>query len=148
LLQVFTKNPAIIQSTIKKIGKRLQQKIQSGAIRPNEIAKEAEELMKEFAGNADMVGMMDSFKSAFGFEDMDIARAAGKEGSARLNIVKERLRKKMEEKKAATATPVSSTSAGGNTVVSPSEAEAIAAAFASNKKIDMKAKNQKQQTKK
>jgi hypothetical protein len=149
LLQVFTKNPAIIQSTIKKIGKRLQQKIQSGAIRPNEIAKEAEELMKEFAGNADMVGMMDSFKSAFGFEDMDIARAAGKEGSARLNIVKERLRKKMEEKKAATAAaPVSSTSAGGNTVVSPSEAEAIAAAFASNKKIDMKAKNQKQQTKK
>lgn len=144
LLQVFTKNPAIIQSTIKKIGKRLQQKIQSGAIRPNEIAKEAEELMKEFAGNADMVGMMDSFKSAFGFEDMDIARAAGKEGSARLNIVKERLRKKMEEKKAATAAaPVSNTSAGGNTVVSPSEAEAIAAAFASNKKIDAKTKNQR-----
>jgi len=143
LLQVFTKNPAIIQSTIKKIGKRLQQKIQSGAIRPQEIAKEAEELMKEFAGNADMVGMMDSFKSAFGFEDMDIARAAGKEGSARLNIVKERLRKKMEEKKAATSVPVSSTSAGGNTVVSPSEAEAIAAAFASNKKIDAKAKNQR-----
>jgi hypothetical protein len=148
LLQVFTKNPAIIQSTIKKIGKRLQQKIQSGAIRPNEIAKEAEELMKEFAGNADMVGMMDSFKSAFGFEDMDIARAAGKEGSARLNIVKERLRKKMEEKKAATATPVSSTSAGGNTVVSSSEAEAIAAAFASNKKIDEKQTKAKNQRKK
>ena len=148
LLQVFTKNPAIIQSTIKKIGKRLQQKIQSGAIRPNEIAKEAEELMKEFAGNADMVGMMDSFKSAFGFEDMDIARAAGKEGSARLNIVKERLRKKMEEKKAATATPVSSTSAGGNTVVSPSEAEAIVAAFASNKKIDEKQTKTKNQRKK
>jgi len=148
LLQVFTKNPAIIQSTIKKIGKRLQQKIQSGAIRPNEIAKEAEELMKEFAGNADMVGMMDSFKSAFGFEDMDIARAAGKEGSARLNIVKERLRKKMEEKKAAASTSnSSSSSSSGNTVVTPSEAEAIAAAFASNKRIDAKAKNQKQQKK-
>ena len=145
LLQVFTKNPAIIQSTIKKIGKRLQQKIQSGAIRPNEIAKEAEELMKEFAGNADMVGMMDSFKTAFGFEDMDIAKAAGKEGSARLNIVKERLRKKMEEKKAAAASSSnsSSSSASGNTVVTPSEAEAIAAAFASNKKIDAKAKNQR-----
>jgi hypothetical protein len=148
LLQVFTKNPAIIQSTIKKIGKRLQQKIQSGAIRPNEIAKEAEELMKEFAGNADMVGMMDSFKTAFGFEDMDIAKAAGKEGSARLNIVKERLRKKMEEKKAAAATSnSSSSSSSGNTVVTPSEAEAIAAAFASNKKIDAKVKNQKQQKK-
>jgi hypothetical protein len=145
LLQVFTKNPAIIQSTIKKIGKRLQQKIQSGAIRPNEIAKEAEELMKEFAGNADMVGMMDSFKTAFGFEDMDIAKAAGKEGSARLNIVKERLRKKMEEKKAAAASTSNSnsSSSSGNTVVTPSEAEAIAAAFASNKKIDAKAKNQR-----
>jgi hypothetical protein len=144
LLQVMTKNPGILQSTIKKIGKRLQQKIQSGAIRPNEIAKEAEELMKEFAGNADMVGMMDSFKTAFGFEDMDIAKAAGKEGSARLNIVKERLRKKMEEKKAAAAsTSNSSSSSSGNTVVSPSEAEAIAAAFASNKKIDAKAKNQR-----
>jgi hypothetical protein len=110
--------------------------------------------MKEFAGNADMVGMMDSFKTAFGFEDMDIARAAGKEGSARLNIVKERLRKKMEEKKAAATASTSnssSSSSSGNTVVSPSEAEAIAAAFASNKKIDekqIKAKNQKQQTKK
>ena len=151
LLQVFTKNPAIIQSTIKKIGKRLQQKIQSGAIRPQEIAKEAEELMKEFAGNADMVGMMDSFKTAFGFEDMDIARAAGKEGSARLNIVKERLRKKMEEKKAsatATSIPVSNTSAGGNTVVTPSEAAAIEAAFASNKKIDEKQTKAKNQRKK
>ena len=139
LLQVFTKNPAIIQSTIKKIGKRLQQKIQSGAIRPQEIAKEAE----------DMVGMMDSFKTAFGFEDMDIARAAGKEGSARLNIVKERLRKKMEEKKAsATSIPVSNTSAGGNTVVTPSEAAAIEAAFASNKKIDEKQTKAKNQRKK
>jgi len=100
LIQMFTKNPAAIQNTIKKIGKRLQQKIQSGAIRPQEIAKEAEELMKEFAGNSEFVDMMGSFKSAFGFEDMDTARAAGKEGSARLSLVKERLRKKLEARKA------------------------------------------------
>jgi len=101
LIQLFTKNPDAIQSMVKKIGKRLQQKIQSGAIRPQEIAKEAEELMKEFAGNADLVGMMESLKSTFGFEDMDVAKAAGKEGSARLSLVKERLRKKLEAKKAA-----------------------------------------------
>jgi len=100
LIQMFTKNPAAIQNTIKKIGKRLQQKIQSGAIRPQEIAKEAEELMKEFAGNSEFVDMMGSFKSAFGFEDMDTARAAGQEGSARLSLVKERLRKKLEARKA------------------------------------------------
>ena len=101
LVQLFTKNPAAIQDMVKKIGKRLQQKIQSGAIRPQEIAKEAEELMKEFAGNTDMVSMMESLKSTFGFEDMDMAKAAGKEGSARLSLVKERLRKKLEAKKAA-----------------------------------------------
>ena len=140
LIQVFSKNPAIIQTTIKKIGKRLQAKIQSGAIRPAEIAKEAEELMKEFAGNADMVGMMDSFKSAFGFEDMDIARAAGKEGSARLNIVKERLRKKMEAKKNGATTPVvapTTSTTAGNTVIYDNEAEEavnLADIFASPKK--------------
>jgi len=103
LLQVMTKNPGILQSTIKKIGKRLQQKIQSGSIRPQEIAKEAEELMKEFSENTEFVGMMDSFKSAFGFEDMDVARKTGNEGSARLSLVKERLRKKLAAKEAAAA---------------------------------------------
>ena len=99
LVQIFTKNPEKIQGMIKRIGKRLQQKVQSGAIRPQEIAAEAEELMKEFAGNADMVSMMESLKSAFGFEDMDMARAAGRDGSARLSAVRERLRKKLEAKK-------------------------------------------------
>ena len=101
LLQVMTKNPGILQTTIKKIGKRLQQKIQSGSIRPQEIAKEAEELMKEFSENTEFVGMMDTFKSAFGFEDMETARKTGNEGSARLSLVKERLRKKLAAKEAA-----------------------------------------------
>ena len=99
LFQIFTKNPEMIQTMIKRIGKRLQAKVQSGAIRPQEIAAEAEELMKEFAGNTDLVSMMESLKSAFGFEDMDTARAAGREGSARLSAVRERLKKKLEAKK-------------------------------------------------
>ena len=99
LVQLFTKNPDKIQGMIKRIGKRLQQKVQSGAIRPQEIAAEAEELMKEFAGNADLVGMMESLKGAFGFEDMDMARQAGREGSARLSAVRERLKKKLDAKK-------------------------------------------------
>ena len=103
LVQMFTKNPEAIQTMVKKIGKRLQAKIQSGAIRPQEIAAEAEELMKEFAGNTDLVGMMESLKSAFGFEDMDTAKAAGREGSARLSAVRERLKKKLEAKKNAQA---------------------------------------------
>jgi len=99
LFSTFTKNPALLQKTIAKIGKRLQQKIQSGAIRPQEIAREAEELMKEFSENDSFVEMMDGIKKAFGFEDMGLARKAGKEGSARLHMARERLRKKLEKKK-------------------------------------------------
>ena len=98
LFKVFSNNPDIIQKTIQKIGKRLQEKILSGAIKPQEIAREAEELMKEFSDNSGFVDMMEGIKKSFGFEDMDIARKAGKEGSARLSIVKERLRKKMAQK--------------------------------------------------
>jgi hypothetical protein len=99
LFATLSNNPDVIQKTIKKIGNRLQQKIISGAIRPQEIAREAEELMKEFASNTSFVDMLSGIKSSFGFEDMDLARAAGKEGSARLSIARERLRKKMEQKK-------------------------------------------------
>jgi hypothetical protein len=97
LFSTFTKNPGVLQRTIAKIGKRLQQKIVSGAIRPQEIAREAEELMKEFSGNSSFVEMMEGLKSAFGMEDMDTARAAGRESSARLSIVRERLRRKLEK---------------------------------------------------
>jgi hypothetical protein len=108
LFSVFGNNPAIIQNTIQKIGKRLQQKIASGAIRPQEIAREAEELMKEFANNTSFVDMLSGLKGAFGFEDMDLARQAGKEGSARLSIARERLRKKLDKKKQAQAQTPSS----------------------------------------
>lgn len=99
LISTFSNNPGIIQKTIAKIGKRLQQKVQSGAISPHEIAREAEELMKEFSSNSSFVDMMGGIKSAFGMEDMDIARKAGKEGSARLATARDRLRKKLEKKR-------------------------------------------------
>lgn len=100
LFQVFGSNPGNIQKIVQRIGKRLQQKITSGAIRPQEIAREAEELMKEFAENSSFVDMMDGIKNAFGFQDMDLAKAAGRESSARLSMVKERLKKKASEKEA------------------------------------------------
>ena len=103
LFSTFTNNPGVIQQLIGKIGKRLQQKVMSGAINPQEIAREAEELMKEFSENTSFVDMMGGIKSAFGFEDMEMARKAGKEGSARLATARDRLRKKLEKKKAAAA---------------------------------------------
>ena len=98
LISTFSDNPGIIQKTIARIGNRLQKLVQSGSIRPNDIAREAEELMKEFAENSSFVDMMQGIKSAFGMEDMDVARAAGREGSARLSMARDRLRKKLEKK--------------------------------------------------
>jgi hypothetical protein len=99
LFNVFGNNPDVIQKTVQKIGKRLQQKFLSGAIRPQEIAREAEEMMKEFASNTNFVEMLSGLKSAFGFEDLDLARQAGKDGSARLSLARDRLRKKLEKRK-------------------------------------------------
>lgn len=101
LISTFSDNPGIIQKTIGKIGNRLQKKVQSGAINPHEIAREAEELMKEFAGNSSFVDVLSGIKSAFGFEDMETARSVGREGSARLAMARDRLRKKLEKKKQA-----------------------------------------------
>lgn len=100
ITQLYTKNPEIIQNLIKRVAKRIQDKIQRGEIRPDQIAVEAEEMMKEFTGNGAFMEMMSSFKDTFGMADPDIARAAGRDGDARRNLVKERLRKKMDAKKA------------------------------------------------
>jgi hypothetical protein len=100
LTDIYTKKPEILQKAIQRIGNRLQEKVRKGEIRPEQIAAEAEELIKEFSGNGAFVEMMESFRSVFGMEDPDLAREVGRDGDARRNIVKERLRKKMEAKKA------------------------------------------------
>ena len=143
LFQVFGNNPGIIQKTIQKIGKRLQQKIMSGAIRPQEIAREAEELMKEFAGNSSFVDMMDGIKGAFGFQDMDLARQAGREGSARLSMVKERLKKKASEKEAKKAAATGGLVPTGSYAVSEAAAEAAMAALLNEETNTKKTGNKK-----
>jgi hypothetical protein len=106
LMHVYTTNPGIIQKSIQKIGNRLQQKIKSGSIKPQEIIREAEELMKEFAENPAFVNMMDSFRGIFGMgaDDPDLMHGGGAGGqSARMAAVKDRLRKKLEARKACAA---------------------------------------------
>lgn len=99
LFATFKNNPEVIQKVIAKVGNRIQHKIKTGAIRMEEIAREAEELIKEFADNPAFVEMMEGIKKAFGFEDMGLAKKAGKESSARLSMVRDRLRKKLDKKK-------------------------------------------------
>ena len=99
LIRVVSENPQIIESTIRRIAKSLQKKVESGQFKPQEIAREAEELIKEFSNMPEFVEIMTNIKSTFGFEDLETARKVGKEGSARLSIVQQRLRKKLEMKK-------------------------------------------------
>jgi len=106
IMDVFMKNPAAMQNTMKKLGKKLGAKIQSGALRPQELVAEAEELMKTFSENPQFVSMMESFRRAFGMVDeAEVARATGgnSDTSSRLTTVRDRLRKKLEAKKAAAA---------------------------------------------
>jgi hypothetical protein len=99
LSDIYTNKPEVLQKAIQRIASRLQEKIRRGELRPDQIAAEAEELMKEFSGNNSFVEMMESFRNTFGMQDLNVARKAGQEQTARSNIVRERLRKKMEAKR-------------------------------------------------
>jgi hypothetical protein len=101
LTELYTKRPEVLQNAIKRIGKRLQEKVQRGELRPEQIAAEAEEILKEFTGDGAFKDMLESFRTMFGMEDPDLAREVGRDGDARRNIVRERLRKKMAAKQGA-----------------------------------------------
>jgi hypothetical protein len=98
LMKSSLTNPAVIQKAMTRIGKRLQDKVARGELRPQELVAEAEELIKEFQTHPAFVDLMESFRGAFSAEDEDVAKATGQD--SRLAQVKARLRKKMEAKKA------------------------------------------------
>jgi len=99
LNDIYTNRPQVLQRAIQRIASRLQEKFRRGEIRPDQIAAEAEEMMKEFSENTSFVEMMETFKKTFGMQDPDTARKAGQDQSARSLLVRERLRKKMEAKR-------------------------------------------------
>jgi hypothetical protein len=99
LMEVYTQKPELIQNAMKKITKRLQQKVQSGELKPADLAAEAEEMMKNFTDNPAFMELMEGFRNAFGFEDTDTARSAGRDGENRLSIARKRLRAKLEARK-------------------------------------------------
>ncbi len=112
LMKMYTTNPNFIANAVQKIGKRLQAKIQSGSIRPQEIVAEAEELMKTFSENPAFTDLMETFRGMFGMDDL--MKAPGPVGvSARRSIVQERMRKELERRKAAAAAAASGGGSGG-----------------------------------
>ena len=103
LMQSTMKNPAVIQNAMKRIIKKLQDKFQRGEFKPEDLAAEAEEMMKEFSENPAFVQMMESLRKTFSFEDPEAAAAAGRPESARLAIVKNRLRQRLAKETEARA---------------------------------------------
>ena len=107
ITEIYSKNPNALQNVMKRIMNRLQDKIRRGEFKPQEIAKEAEEMMTELTENSSFKDLLESLKGSFGFgdaeEEADMYRAAGREGDARRNIIKERLKNKLKAKNAAAA---------------------------------------------
>ena len=98
--RLYSQNPQILQKCMMRIVNKLKSKFANGEFRVETMASEAEEFIKEFADNPALVELMETFRNTFGMMDMDTARAAGREGEARRNIVRERLRAKLEKRKA------------------------------------------------
>ena len=99
LMDAATKNPQMLQKAVQRVAKKLQDKVQSGQLKPQDLAAEAEEMIREFQEHPAFVDMMKSFKEAFNFEDPDLARSQGREGENRLAVARNRLRAKLEKKK-------------------------------------------------
>lgn len=100
ITDLLTKNPQALQGIIQKLTKKIQKKIQSGALKPQELVAEAEELMKTFSENPQFVSLMESFRQSFG----NVAQGRQEHpndthASGRLSLVQQRLRKKLEQKK-------------------------------------------------
>ena len=95
LMKVSSSNPHLLQTAMMRVGKKLQTKIQRGELRPQDLAAEAEQLMEEFQSNPAFVQMMESFRSAFSFEDPAAAKASGRDDLGRLAQVKNRLKAKL-----------------------------------------------------
>jgi hypothetical protein len=101
LMKASMTNPNMIASAMTRIQKKLEGKVARGELKPQELMAEAEELIQEFQNHPAFVDLMKTFKEAFnGDDDMDFAKATGRENEGRLNAVRARLRKKMEAKKA------------------------------------------------
>jgi hypothetical protein len=99
ITDVFMRNPAALQGIIKKLTSKIQKKIQSGALKPQELVAEAEELMKTFSENPQFVSLMESFRKSFGsVSEGRSDHPNDRNSSSRLDIVKERMRKKLEQK--------------------------------------------------
>jgi hypothetical protein len=108
LQEVFTKKPELLMAGAKRIAQKIQGKFERGELKREDLMREAEEMMKEFSDNPMFSELFGGLTEMLSGSDKE----TGNEGSARRRAVQERLRKKMEAKKAGSAGTASGTAAG------------------------------------
>jgi len=102
LQEIFTQKPDMLIGIAQRIAKKIQAKFQRGDFKREDLIREAEELMKEFADNEAFSGLFEQLGEMLKGGE----RESGNEGSARRREVQERLKKKAAEKAAAKAAGV------------------------------------------
>ena len=60
--------------------------------------REAEEMMKEFTDNPAFVELMEGFRNAFGFQDEETSKAAGRDGESRRAQAVKQIRAEREKR--------------------------------------------------
>ena len=103
VIQQLMRNPAKISQLIKTIGDKLKTKLSSGEVSQDELMKEATELLGKMK---DMGGGMDQFKDLFKNMGVPMPKNAKIDVNALSRMTqqqstRERLKKRMEQKKAA-----------------------------------------------
>lgn len=121
LQEVFTRKPELLMAGAQRIAKKIQAKFERGELKREDLMREAEELMKEFSDNPMFSDLFGGLTEMLHGSDKE----TGNDGSARRRAVQERLRKKMDAKKA-----TASREAGGGSPFSKGEATASASATA------------------
>jgi hypothetical protein len=97
---VYTNNPTLLTSAMKRVAKKIQNKFSSGSLNRDQLMAEAKELMSHFTDNPAFKDMFDNFGSIFTnpAEAFGGGGGGGSQQSERLRKVKERMRAKIDKK--------------------------------------------------
>jgi hypothetical protein len=98
---VYTNNPTLLTSAMKRVAKKIQNKFSSGALNRDVLMAEAKELMEHFTDNPAFREMFESFGSAFANPEQMFGGGGGggnAEQSERLRKVKERMKAKLDKR--------------------------------------------------
>jgi hypothetical protein len=143
VFQKLIKNPSKFAGIIKKVGEKLDKKMKSGDIKESELFKEASEFMSKMkssggkgAGGGGMADFAQLFK-AMNLNPSDLGgAAAGLNGKTKINmnamqsqlnrnmkmaLTKERMHKKLDEKRSAAATATAITAATATAAAQPQQ---------------------------